>query len=504
MRKYIILLILMVLSVGGLVYADETEETTEEIAEETPNDKDIAVVQVLYGYLFEDKSFDAWKSVPGIAVNNNTVLAVLKPYEPSDYAELIKERREGYEALGIDIDALSELKCMIYDGDDHLKAGSAEYTDDGYMIITVDEGLEKCSHFSSDSFTDVESCYAAGFPQSLMDLSHYADIDNILYFDISSEQIAGNTFECNTTDSLVCVYDQNYGILGLITDQNSGKYTVLDNKNIKESLTLRYITFTVKENISLDYSRLDKLIEQAETVPSDKYSKESYKKMKEELENAKKLKTAEDTDQSAISRIERSLSAAINGLKEEDTDILPIILVVVGLLLITAVTVWLFIKFVFKKPTANKKKPKKVPGTSKKRVEPIAEPPVQQPVQQRQYRTLLLPPPPKNDGGTMVLTAEVSVARLIRRRTGEVIYVEQFPFTIGRDETALYQINDNETVSNIHCYIVCMSGEYNVFDNNSTNGTYIDGYKIPEASSFPLQNGQLLMISNEIFEFRTD
>ena len=163
--------------------------------------------------------------------------------------------------------------------------------------------------------------------------------------------------------------------------------------------------------------------------------------------------------------------------------------------------VFVFVKFVFK--------PKK-PAVKTNIVKEEHE--IETPAINRNIKAL--PPPSPNINynqsqsydptGTSVLTSSSEASYIERMLTGEIVKIETFPFTIGKDrDSATYCIYDNDTISRIHCIIVCMNGEFNVMDNNSTNGTYVDGYKITPLIAFPLRNGSAIMISNETLIFHT-
>lgn len=55
--------------------------------------------------------------------------------------------------------------------------------------------------------------------------------------------------------------------------------------------------------------------------------------------------------------------------------------------------------------------------------------------------------------------------------------ISRFPFTLGRDDASDLVIND-KYVGSKHAQIVFEDGKYFLVDNNSTNGTYVDGAQI--------------------------
>ncbi|MDR3316161.1 MAG: FHA domain-containing protein [Coriobacteriales bacterium] len=63
---------------------------------------------------------------------------------------------------------------------------------------------------------------------------------------------------------------------------------------------------------------------------------------------------------------------------------------------------------------------------------------------------------------------------------GEVFYLESFPVTIGRDPNCDIFLN-NMTVSRTHAIIERLGDKVVVRDNNSLNGTWVDGRIVEEA-----------------------
>lgn len=90
---------------------------------------------------------------------------------------------------------------------------------------------------------------------------------------------------------------------------------------------------------------------------------------------------------------------------------------------------------------------------------------------------------------------------LIRERTKERIVVEDNdgPFTIGKSQKASYQILNNEAISRIHCRISWLNGELFIFDNDSTNHTFVQGNQIPVNIPYPIHNGEKIVMANETF-----
>ena len=81
--------------------------------------------------------------------------------------------------------------------------------------------------------------------------------------------------------------------------------------------------------------------------------------------------------------------------------------------------------------------------------------------------------------------------------TGEVFFLETMPVTVGRDPKCDLFLN-NMTVSRKHAVIERRGKQVIVKDNNSLNGTWVDGQIVEEA---PLLDGTLLQIGTFSMRF---
>lgn len=93
-------------------------------------------------------------------------------------------------------------------------------------------------------------------------------------------------------------------------------------------------------------------------------------------------------------------------------------------------------------------------------------------------------------------------AHLLRRRTGETIAVTSPEFVLGKDPSQTdYCIEGNSAISRSHAAILCTLGKYAVADRNATNGTYVNGSKLAPFQKAAIQEGDILRLADEEFEF---
>ncbi|WP_426350422.1 FHA domain-containing protein [Alloiococcus sp. CFN-8] len=107
------------------------------------------------------------------------------------------------------------------------------------------------------------------------------------------------------------------------------------------------------------------------------------------------------------------------------------------------------------------------------------------------------------DYGTVLLEEEeVVYPYLIRIQNDEKIVIDRESFKIGKDRNLVdYCVDDNKAVSRSHAHILSKNGGYFVYDNNSTNKTYIDEEIVPAFSEVPIYSGSRLRLGNEEFDF---
>lgn len=93
----------------------------------------------------------------------------------------------------------------------------------------------------------------------------------------------------------------------------------------------------------------------------------------------------------------------------------------------------------------------------------------------------------------------------LEKKNGERIYITKTNFFIGQADKADIAndyIVKNSAVSRNHAYLQLTAGGATITDNNSLNGTFINGEKIPSSVNWALKNGDIVRLANEEFVFR--
>lgn len=103
--------------------------------------------------------------------------------------------------------------------------------------------------------------------------------------------------------------------------------------------------------------------------------------------------------------------------------------------------------------------------------------------------------------GTVLLRQPEVTAKLRRMRTDEMIVIGGSDFEIGKDAGADYCVKDNKAVSRHHA-VICRTGmAYAIRDKNSTNHTYVNGRMLKEGRPETLQDGDVIRLADEEFQF---
>lgn len=92
--------------------------------------------------------------------------------------------------------------------------------------------------------------------------------------------------------------------------------------------------------------------------------------------------------------------------------------------------------------------------------------------------------------------------RLIRKSTGEIVYINKSSFRLGREEGSVdYCIYENKKVSRAHADLVLRGEQWYIVDLKSKNRTFVNDKALQANVETPLQNGDIIKLDNEEFVF---
>ncbi len=92
---------------------------------------------------------------------------------------------------------------------------------------------------------------------------------------------------------------------------------------------------------------------------------------------------------------------------------------------------------------------------------------------------------------------------IVRKRTKERIIINRNLFKLGKDASYVdYCIKDNPAVSRNHADIVRKADGFYLIDKGSLNHTFVNGKKVVEGEYRKLEDGCLIQLANEVFEFK--
>lgn len=98
---------------------------------------------------------------------------------------------------------------------------------------------------------------------------------------------------------------------------------------------------------------------------------------------------------------------------------------------------------------------------------------------------------------------EEMIPYIVRKRTGERIVINRNLFKLGKDASYVdYCIRDNPAVSRNHADLVRKPDGYYLVDKGSLNHTFVNGKKLAVDEYRKLEDGCLMQLANEVFEFR--
>jgi pSer/pThr/pTyr-binding forkhead associated (FHA) protein len=100
---------------------------------------------------------------------------------------------------------------------------------------------------------------------------------------------------------------------------------------------------------------------------------------------------------------------------------------------------------------------------------------------------------------------DIPIPYIVRKKTGEKVIINRDIFKIGKEASYVdYCINDNPTISRSHANIIKKPDGFYVKDLDSLNHTFLNGVKLEQNVLKKLENGCLIQLSDEVFEWHCD
>lgn len=491
-------------------------------------------IQVVYGVLFEDESFDAWATASGVLVNQNTVIC--NDISKNDFTDTIRDREPGYAALGMNTSSV-ELQFRIYDGRELISVTDAMHDSvelsDGINEILIlktaeeiknPDGSDKVIHLSPGGEINDNELFVTGYTE--ISPNQYFTQDDLLIqtLRVTDTNNAFYSFSSNAqfiTDGSAVINSYNE-ICGFIWRNG----TAINIEVIKQILDRNGIFFeTAEPAYMIDRTGLSKLLETLpETDEEGKYTEESWNSYSTKRESAVNVLGEKITTQDKIDAALEELQASYVQLEEAPMKIDYVLITVISLIVIFLLFgVYVFIRwkkdhnYIYKLLGIHKKT---VPDTNKGTVvasgifEDTPIPDVDElPAPQSEYKPsyavntdsnadIKIEKTEKNEQQRKTFSGSLKKEGpviLIRDDTNERIDLSKNYFVVGRLKTCDYSIS-NDAVSKEHCRFISLDGIYHVVDV-STNGTYVNGSLIPKNTPTIIKSHDKIAISNIIFEF---
>ena len=256
----------------------------------------------------------------------------------------------------------------------------------------------------------------------------------------------------------------------------------------------------VEEPVEVNKSNLQSAIKDAKNVDAAAYTEESYVALSEALENAEDVNGKSDATQSEVDNAVGDIRAAKTGLAEAKSNMM--LYIIIAAVVVVAVVVVLIVVMASKK----KKKAAQPAAPATPVAPPVATPiPVARPIPTPQAA------PPQGSADTTVLntgSADTTVLRgqsfgvLTRIKTGEKISINTQKFIIGKEKAKVnYCIEGNTAISRSHAALIVKGSAIFIADLGTTNGTVVDGKRIPPNVEVSLKPGSKILIGEEDFIF---
>ncbi len=344
-----------------------------------------------------------------------------------------------------------------------------------------------------------------------------------------------HTFQYYTTNVVnwgMPLIDETGKVIGInINTGNNTETGVSYALQIYDAIeVLKLLDINYNPDIEIDTTALDEKLAAYEEKKEEEYTELSWKEYTDAYNNAKAIKqkiVSKDVDsftQEKVNQVVKELTAMEEGLKDAGIPVKTVLMISiiagsVMLALIIFLTILLIVKCKkYKKllKAANEKNisaedalklsGRVTPGDIKN--SSISGMPINRSLAETSQgmaaepETSVLSSYQNPEGGYIVETSSYFPS-LIRVKTGENIVVNKNNFVIGTSQEMVdYFVRYNSSISRQHASIMKLQDGYYIKDLETTNGTYVNGGRLPKGGSVRLYNGNIIGLAEESFEFR--
>ena len=107
--------------------------------------------------------------------------------------------------------------------------------------------------------------------------------------------------------------------------------------------------------------------------------------------------------------------------------------------------------------------------------------------------------------GTILLNESITIATLTRKKTGEKTIIDKNIFRVGTSRNLVdYIVTDNRAVSRTHADIIKKDEKYYIYDEKSTNGTYVNDCLVEKKKEYEIHSGDTVKLADEEFIFEIE
>ncbi len=331
------------------------------------------------------------------------------------------------------------------------------------------------------------------------------------------------------------ILDEDNNIVALNQAKNDGKnfyaLEITEIMHVMDSLGIPYTTVSqVEEEKEAELAAvvhkdaLNSVIAKSENLNLDEYKKKTITGFNDCLEAVKVIQEDINATQDDVDKATKKMQEAIDIL-EPKMPLKMVVTIIAGCCLLVVIMLLIILKVTSKARKARKER--------KKEEFTVTEPaPVFQkesPMLKTSYKDLVqagnrevsnqniwnMPASGEDDyeqtsilgnssyqNPTSVLMQQ-SVT-LIRCGNNENVLINYFPFVIGKDQSKTdYCVHDNSAVSRVHATLIQENSTIFIQDSHATNGTFVNGKRLPAGGRVALQNNDRIRLGNEEFDFKT-